>query len=49
MKLTKKEFKEFARKRGFTAHYSGRLKKHFFKPTFIKMDIHSIINKKPIS
>lgn len=45
--MIKKEFKEFAKKRGFTTHYSGKLKKHFLKfcPP-LKMNIHELINSK---
>lgn len=44
--MTKKEIKEFAKQRGFTAHYSGKLKKHFFRPTGFGMNVHALINAK---
>ena len=47
MKMTKKEFVKFAKDRGYSCGYSGRLRKFFIlKIPFIKMDIHKLINEK---
>jgi len=44
--MTKKEFTEFAKKRGFSAHYSGKLRKFFLRPINLGMNIHALINDK---
>lgn len=44
--MIKKAFAKFALERGFTAHYSGKQKKHFLRPVGFGMDIHALINKK---
>jgi hypothetical protein len=43
--MTKKEFKEFALKRGYTAVYSGKKRKFFLNRVF-KVNIHELINSK---
>lgn len=46
--MTKNEFKQFAKDRGFTAHYSGKLKKFFLRKVNynFKMNVHALINAK---
>lgn len=46
MNKTKKEFAEFAKKRGFIARYSGKRKKFFLKNTGYGMNVHALINAK---
>jgi hypothetical protein len=45
--MTKNEFREFARVRGFATRYSGKLKK-FFMTKVAKMDVMQIINSKRV-
>ena len=46
--MTKKQFAKFAQDRGFTSHYSGKLKKFFIRKMTcgFKMNIHALINSK---
>ena len=43
--MTKKQFAQFAQNRGFTAHYSGKLRKFFLRKVN-KMNVHALINAK---
>ena len=47
--MNKSEFKNYASERGFTTHYSGKLKKHFLRPILgFKININAIINNKTL-
>ena len=43
--MTKNQFIEFARKRGYSVSYSGKLRKFFMK-RFAGMNVHALINEK---
>lgn len=43
--MTKNEFREFAKVRGYSVAYSGKLRK-FFMRKFAQMNVNEIINSK---
>lgn len=46
--MTKNEFREYAKVRGFAVAYSGKLRKFFMKKVF-QMNVNEIINSKRVA